>query len=861
MNEPRRASPSRPRIAAAVGLLAGLGLSLTAGAAETVILKDGFVIQGTIRKETAAIQDPATGKMVAVAKDTGLDMIDDGAKVVIFSSHARQVGEVAPEARLRPDYKAYTLLNTPRKRNDPLPAIMTPRDREAADFDAKWRRTINVNVPAGFDRIEQQITSLDPYYCYVWSPTHIWRLGYRTAEMEPDKVKKLLSTHPDLAEEKDKPDPVKRLAIIKFVLDAGWQTIAEADLVRFRKEFPTLPKPAQDALDSLTKEVETAHWALLIREAELAMNSGRYGWAEYLFSAFDDKKAEPKQTVRVTEMMGQLKATRERYQTGRRLLRAVLDEVTGRGKANPLLAAGGGAGIIAYPFPALPSPLSTLAEAAEEVYAELHPDSAHRIEFFVNLAAQVERERSQGRDASKRPDELLATAISGWAKGKNGATPDPATALKLWSARQAVLGYQRADMQVERGEILASYKKNPPVKIDELGQIVSLLPPAEPEDLLFRSGTHVGGKGGVPEGVYRRKTGQTSVVPEGVPYLVKLPPEYHHGRAYPVLIVLTHPSDKPERTEQILGSLAFEADRHGYILLAPEWANAFGANREWNWKGADHEYVTAVLRDAVRRFCVDNDRVFLFGEGDGGSMAMDIGASHPDLFAGVLAMGANPRWQGAFMYYWQNAQKLPFYVVTGEMAGQSFSNLRLIYEKWTRFGFPSLLPVYKGRGVEWFAAEPPVMFDWMNRKKRANGIQVLRLDNGGPRFSWMTMRETDNRFYWLGADEIRPGHQIEKFRGSTFIPAEIQGDIQGNNTIQITTRGVTKLSVWLSQDMIDWSKPVAVNVNRSIAIDLNKKEWRAQRLEPDIDTLMEDYRERGDRRMLFLRRLQFMANQ
>src|SRR5262249_29942112 len=156
------------------------------------------------------------------------------------------------------------------------PALMSPRDRDAAEFDAKWHRTLTVLVPGGFDKIEQQITYLDPYFCYVWSPTHIWRLGYRTAEMEPAKVKALLSTHPELAEEKDKPDPAKRLAVAKFMLDAGWLVEARNDLDRIKKEFPAMPKAAQDAYDALAKEYDTATAALLIREAELAVNSGRY---------------------------------------------------------------------------------------------------------------------------------------------------------------------------------------------------------------------------------------------------------------------------------------------------------------------------------------------------------------------------------------------------------------------------------------------------------------------------------------------------------------------------------------------------------------------------------------------------------
>ena len=477
----------------------------------------------------------------------------------------------------------------------------------------------------------------------------------------------------------------------------------------------------------------------------------------------------------------------------------------------------------------------------------MHPDSVHRIEIFINLAEQVEREKLQGRDPTKKPEELLATVASGWAKGKNGATPDTSLALRIWSARDTVLDYQRSDDLNRRNEILGDFRREKPVPIDELGQIVSLLPPAEPESLNARAGTLVPAGNGIPAGVYRRNTAFLPEFPAGIPYFVKLPPEYHHGRAYPVLMVLANPHID---AEQMLGSLAHEADRNGYIMIAPDWTSQFA--KGWQWKGDDHIYVTAVLRDAIRHFCIDNDRVFLFGVADGGNMAMDVGMSHPDLFAGVLAMGPAPKWQNMFMDYWRNAQKLPVYVVTGELAGESVSILRRMFGEWMPKGFPGMLVLYKGRGVEWYGSELPVMFDWMGRKKRANGVATLALGNQ-PRPAWATMRESDNRFYWLGVDKIANARLIDNVRpGRVVIPATIQGDITGNNTIRITTLGITRVSVWLSQDLIDWRKKVFVNINGQAA-----RGYRPKVLEPDLSLLLEDYRERGDRRSLVLGRLEF----
>jgi pimeloyl-ACP methyl ester carboxylesterase len=832
---------SSPRLAIVAGLLAGFAVA--AAGAEVVILKDGFVIQGNVRKEVTSIHDPTAGKTFPIAKADGFDMIDEGPKVFIFSTHAKQLGEVSKDTKLRPQYKAYTRLLPGSKPRSPLPGGVT---KSSTEFDEKWRRKIEVRVPPSFEIIEQQITYIDPYFVYMVSPTHFWRATYRTSEMDPAKIRKLLSTHPELAEPDGKPDAAKRVALAKFMLDVGWLQIAKDDIERIRRTFPDgVPKEAKEAFESLVKEVDQATAALVIKEAELALAAGRYGYAGELLAVFPEKLATAKQIDDMTKLKAQWKLTSERYDDGHRLLRNLLDEVTGMNRAKPTLAVAGGPAAAVWPRKVLQTPLTLLVEAGETVYAEVHPDSVHRIESFITLAAQAEREKLQGRDPTKKPDELLATAVSGWAKGKNGATPDPAQALRIWAARQTVLDYQRADDLNTRNEILARYKKEKPIPIDELAQIVSLLPPAEPEDLSARTGAPVPAENGIPRGIYKRNSAPSVAHPNGIPYYVKLPPEYHPGRAYPVLVVLTHPTVEPE---QMIGSLAHESDRNGYILLAPEWSGQFGQG--WLWRGEDHAYVTDVLRDAVRHFCVDNDRVFLIGAADGANMAMDVGMSHPDLFAGVVAMGPIPKWRNMFEEYWRNAQKLPFYIVTGEMSGDSATNLRNIFQKWMPRGFPGMMVVYKGRGIEWYAAEVPVIFDWMGRKKRVNGTAVLALGNA--RQPWTTMRPTDNRFYWLGVDKIVPHHLIDNLKGQQIVPAEIQGDIRGNNLIDIRSRGVSRVSIWLTQDMIDWGEKVRVNLNGSSAPG-----WKAKVLEPDVNLLLEDYRERGDRRVLMLGRLEF----
>ncbi len=830
----------RTRQLLALALFAGCAAAVSA--ADVVILKDGFVIQGNVRKESQMVFDKPSGTSVVVVKANGLDMIDEGPKVTIFSTHSKQLGAISPDIKLRPEYKAYTTPFLGRKGNFPLAGV--GEAVSVGDFNSRWVRVVEVKASVGANqKIDQQITHLDPYFIYVVSATHQWRLTYRTSEWDPQSVRKLLVMHPELNEPDGKCNPLRRVAIAKFMLDTGWIQAAKDELDRLKRDHPAdFPKEAKDAHEKILKEIDQATAELVVKEAEIALGAGRYIFAAELLAIFPEKNAEPKEVARAAKVGADLKTAQERHDTARRLLGRLTDVVSGRDALNPLLAAGGGLALATWkPAKEITPQALELATAAGRVFAELHPDSAIRIETFVTLATQAERERAAGREPTKKPDELIATAISGWAMGKNGATPNVEAALKTWNAREMVLAYQRGDTPGARQEVLGRYKKNVTVGIDQLAQLISLLPPVDPEDLNNRTGKPVPLGKHVPGGVYRRKTGPVAGHVGGIEYLVKLPPEYHHGRAYPVLIVLTHAGNE---AEAMVGQLMTESEKNGYIVIAPEWTNQFGKGG-WEWKGEDHVYVTAALRDAVRHFTVDNDRVFLCGAADGANMAMDIAVSHPDLFAGVVPMSPFPRWGGHFVEAWRNAQKLPFYIVTGELAGDSMQNLRKIFQEWMPKGFPAVMAIYKGRGVEWYGAETPTIFEWMSRKTRTNGVGVLAL--GNYRQPWIMLRETDNRFYWLQADKAVVGKN-----GGAVVPATMLGDIRGNNLVFLETKGVKHLTVWLSTDMIDWTNPVRVQHNGGVPRD-----WpRAKKVDPNLEVLLEDYYERGDRRMLFLNKIE-----
>jgi pimeloyl-ACP methyl ester carboxylesterase len=294
------------------------------------------------------------------------------------------------------------------------------------------------------------------------------------------------------------------------------------------------------------------------------------------------------------------------------------------------------------------------------------------------------------------------------------------------------------------------------------------------------------------------------------------------------------------------------AARNGYILAAPAWA---GVGGNYNYTSDEHVAVTELVLDLRRRYAVDSDRVFLTGYGEGGTMAFDIGLSHPDLFAGVVPINGRPK-RSATVWYMRNAQYLPYYIVVSGRANDTVDFNRFVFENWLDRGYSSLMTVYQGRPMEFFPAELPFAFDWMNRKKRATGFPELgRNPNAGNNSEeFQTMRAGDNRFYWITAEEINERNLNSSVGTRNGTPAAFTAQIRDGNHIVINSRGIKRMGVWLgrvwdpqagARTMIDFTKPVRITVNR-VAYG------REHMVTPSLTTMLEDLYKRSDRQRLFL---------
>jgi hypothetical protein len=785
--------------------LVGLALALSAGAgrADLLFLKDGFVLQGKVKREGTIIFDEATKEPIHMPK--GFFMVDDGPRRVFFSHTQVRIAEKKDPPNEEKVVAKYSKVQVNPRILPPLLEVL-----KAKDWDQGWERQVTIRTPDGPLTLPQHVGMVTPYWARADSMGRFaWSAAYLTRELGPESVQALLATHPDFQEAKEETPAARtarRLRLCDFYAQAGWYTFAERELDRLVRDLPD----QKLRVDKAREVLAGLRRGDLFEEIKRLHNAGQFEAVRKRLADFPETGAEAKMVADLHEIKSDYEATALRRDEAVRLL----DEAR-RGLKG--------------------TDADALGKAAKALLADLKagaPEVLPRLDAFLGQARQAERQRKNGKVPEASPAELVSLAVSGWLVGSAAAETKPATAARLWRAREMVLAYLRAD-GLERRRVLEAYRKEDKdeTTLEEILQIIPQLPPPEPLEKVTTDVVAMQ----APAGRQRAR------------YHLKLPPEYRPTRSYPVLVVLHQAG---ERAEDMLHRWAGPAAENGYVLVAPEWEKA--TNGKYNFTEDEHAAVLAPLRDMRRRLQIDTERVFLFGLGEGGTMAFDVGLAHPDLFAGVIPMGGEP--ETFPRAYWRNAQYLPFYVVSGNRSGPAEAATRELFNNWIQRGFPSLWIDYKGRGIEWLAGEVPNVFDWMRPKRRTFPMKQLGTDgNGGPfGTEFCTMRQGDNRFYWLSTDAVAEGHVNDPFEFKNRVqPATLTARVDGpNNEVFVRTTGLGQVTVWLGRNakgegMIDFDKPVTVRLNLAPV-------WNNRKITPSLAVLLEDLALRGDKQTLFV---------
>ena len=774
--------------------------------ADVVILKDGYTLHGRLYKEKAPVYDSLTGATVASFKANGLTIVDDGVRMQVFPATYRNIGAVEDNYNKYARNDAFLRPLGPRL--DPRPIPPNTKLRTMSDFNEEWTRTIRVDDTqvVGYHDIRQKITSLNPHFIRIDSLTHQWSTFYLTKEWETARLRSLLLTHPSIIG-KDKVavlDRTKRTQLFRFFLQADIPNQAERELVEMEKLFPE----DKDKIAPLREDLRQEQFDRLMSEVELARESGRRTFAANGLKQFPKDGLPAKLSVKLDTIRVEYDAEQARFTLAIRLIDSLIPQATGTD--------------------------SDFLDAIGAVRKELHPDTADRLQLFVDLGEQAEKDAKALRKPSQTPAELLSLAISGWMLGKNAAEAKVPVATRLWKARRFALDYLNSASAAGRARLLADYESSSgKVTFDEMERVVALMPPPQASTELPTAPTLL-------------KTGPLPGLPEGMTYTISLPPEYTHTRSWPLLFVLGDAN--AARATDLLKRFDDLPGRHGVVTVVCDWTGG-GFGNTYHFSEEEHQLFTGLMRHVRRSFQIDSDRVFVFGFGEGANMALDIGACYPDQFAGIIAMSpTNPDWK-YFSEQWRNYMSLPVYMAFGDRCGDAAVRLRTLMEKWMPNGFPSIGVSYKGRGSEWFGAELPYIFDWMSRKtRRATPTSLGSYSFNSDGTEYRGTRSFTNRFWWMSTSNIEKGYLVEnRGKNQFYSSAKFTGRIGEGNAVFLNTVGMKDVTLRFGRGMGDIERPATVT--------WNGKEWGKYKLTPKLSVLMEDLYDRGDRNRPFFARI------
>lgn len=719
-------------------------------------------------------------------------MIDAGLKWYFVPG--KRVSDVNQEAELA-KYETFTFKPTLTGRR------LTPTSlgayEEIEDFDAHGHRTVTIRTQFGPVKIVQAITRLTPQYITVKGLTHEWEHGIATTSVPVPIL------DPILRNATDQSDPLDRLAIARFYLQAGLYLECEAELKSIAEDFPE----HADRVAEMREQLDQLIAQRLVRELTMRRNAGQHFLVRAKARDFPQSRLRAEARRSVQELVEDFQSRRQKMEQVHLLLSELQaqlpDDETARAVA----------------------PLRSLLRD------RLDFEALPRLDAFLNLADAAEL----------TPESKLALAYSGWLLDSANAIEDLSETLRLWQARHLILEYLQSHDGNMRGQLLARIEDIEGISPRRVLDMIPYLPAVRSaRDIAPGHAATVT----VPD-TEPVRAGADEAPDAELPYTVLLPHEYSPHHRYPLIIALAPAERTPAQEVIWWGGTAEnpgQSQRHGYIVIAPHYQRP--QQQDYDYDVRAHRAVVDSLRDARKRFSIDSDRVFLAGHGMGADAAFDIGLSHPSLFAGVVPIcGRADRYCS---FYWPNAKHLSWYIVGGELDRDTFEqNARQgQINTMMRMGFDIIYALYIGRGYESYYAEIHRIFDWMDVTRRTTYLSE---------FEVKTLRPYDNRFYWVEVEGL-PRAALESSviigdRRRRTSPMMLHARVApSRSTIDVRT-GSDRTTLWLSPELVDFENPVSIRIKgRQRFHDF---------LQPRLGDILEDLYQRGDRQKLYWTRLSF----
>lgn len=730
--------------------------------ADTVVLKNGTVLRGTVDKDNTIVS------------------VFDGIKRTIVKDTRIQSTEVKDSF---PGLEGFQFVQPLSKHGGAMPTYAIQITSEP--WNNKGRRLFSFQGPRA-KRVEmtQAIQFLNPRFARFRGVDDFW-LGQISLNQIPR------STIMDLLGVVKKENQPERLRVARFLIQAEMYPEAKSALDQLKVDFPEL----SETIDSVRKTVNDLEARQLLEELNFRRKGGQPRKVLNALKSFPADGVSEDVLSEVRDLLRTDGAQRASDKELADLIHMLSEEL-------------------------IPRVADEWSVAIREVLSG------------VTEAPEAIRERLEGlkKPEAKKIADKFALAMSGWVVGGDKAVTDLADAKKLWELRTQIHVLINDPNEAKRAVSLEWLKDHDP-GIETVLRVIDRLAPfdsAPKQEISF------------VDYLPREPHVETCRVkdddnPEPTEYMVRLPTDYSPFRQYPTVVAL-HRGRGPASALDFWGA---EADKRGYIVIAPEY-NTPGRPPDYTYSVSEHAAVELAIRDAKKRYSIDSDRVFLGGELIGGNMAWDFGLAHPDLFAGVVVVSGLPA--KYVNKYLPNTERVPFYVVQGDLAPTANEVIfNVVLKPMISKGWDVMYSEYYRRGLEDFPEDSPLIFDWMDKRKR---------EPYPKNFTAVSARDSDRRFFGFvirafAKDVMVDPSAVEPLGKNILKLAKIDAKLSTQaNLLTITATGINKADIWISPKMIDFGKKAEIRVNSS-------KPLFKGMLKPDYGQMLEDLRVRGDKKQMY----------
>ncbi len=755
----------------------------------TVVLKSGMTIGPGRRSQVSQVDDHAVSSIqIETVTAKPIVVIDDDLRQTFMNQNLVQ----ALPDRATPLQRIET--------GNAIPSLRASGSHQriagvqgavaVTPFDAFGRRIYSLLTPKGRVDVLQGITELSAAFVRVESlnaeKIYLWDMRIALSAIPPDRLREILTNHANPTE------PQSWLNIVALYSDAKRFIEAREFLLEAIRRFPELENHRVQV-----KQFDQLHAVQMFDEVSIRSKAGQMKLAEGLLRGFDVERLSIETKLKIEGSLSKIVEDKKKLATTIDSIRMDAAKIK-----NPDLQ-------------------TQLAPMLDEISQGLSLSTIIRLSDYLRLRD----------DATLSDEQRVAIAIGGWLMGSGESENNLPVMLSVWQARSMVREYLSTASAAQRESLIDRLKTMEGGTPRFVSKVINQLTPLLP---LPDSATSANGRFVVEVPNSADAFGMVTK------YSIQLPPEYDPNLRYPCVVSLHSQFVGPEEQlewwtgpynpewKMCMG----EASRHGYIVIAPHWSKP---NQPlYNYTEDEHARVLQSLRDAMRRTSIDVDRIFLCGHHMGGDAVWDMALAHPDIWAGMIAIGADC--EKYAIQYSPNARYVPLYFVVGALDGAPSPmarNGRYLDLFLKNMKVDCLLTIYHGRGRDHFQEEQPRLMEWMSLSSHQRPPPPQEIEV-------KTARTCDRSFWWLEIPELT-GEKIVNpllFKPGSSVEIEAARVNAPENNFRVTKFPGKSCVLWLSPEMVDFSKRISFSV---------KEKRKTMEVEPSLSVLLEDVRTRADR--------------